>query len=70
MKTDTLNPAELRAAGYKALAEALGPLGMARFLRQFEPGSGDYTRDRENWLGNQSVQSIARRIRNRKKNRL
>ena len=70
MKTDTLNPAELRAAGCKALAEALGPLGMARFLRQFEPGSGDYTRDRENWLGNQSVQSIARRIRNRKKNRL
>ena len=70
MKTDTLNPAELRAAGCKALAEALGPLGMARFLRQFEPGSGDYTRDRENWLGNQSVQSIARRIRNRKKSRL
>ena len=70
MKTDTLNPAELRAAGCKALAEALGPLGMARFLRQFEPGSGDYTRDRENWLGNQSVQSIARRNRNRKKNRL
>lgn len=67
MKTDTLNPAELRAAGCKALAEALGPLGMARFLRQFEPGSGDYTRDRENWLGNQSVQSIARRIRSRKK---
>ena len=70
MKTDTLNPAELRAAGCKALAEALGPPGMARFLRQFEPGSGDYTRDRESWLGNQSVQSIARRIRNRKKNRL
>ena len=28
MKTETLNPAELRAAGYKALAAALGPLGM------------------------------------------
>ena len=43
MKTETLNSAELRTAGYKALAAALGPLGMARFLRQFEQGNGDYT---------------------------
>lgn len=34
MKADTLNPAELRAAGYKALAAVLGPRGMARFLLQ------------------------------------
>jgi hypothetical protein len=69
MKTDTLNPAELRTAGCKALADALGPLGMARFMRQFEQGNGDYTRDRKKLLGNQSVQAIARRIRSRKKNR-
>jgi len=67
MKTDTLNPAELRTAGCKALADALGPLGMARFLRQFEQGNGDYTRNRKKLLGNQSVQTIARRIRSRKK---
>jgi hypothetical protein len=69
MKTDTLNPAELRTAGCKALAEALGPVGMARFLRQFERGNGDYTRDRRKWLGDQSVRTVARRIRTRKKNR-
>jgi len=69
MKTEMLNPAELRTAGYKALAGALGPLGMARFLRQFEQGSGNYTRDRKEWLANQSVQTIAQRIRSRKKNR-
>jgi len=69
MKADTLNPAELRAAGYKALANALGPLGMARFLRQFEQGNGDYTRDRRKWLHDHSVQSAAQRIRSRKKNR-
>jgi hypothetical protein len=67
MKTDTLNPVELRTAGYKALADALGPLGMARFLRQFEQGNDDYTRDRKKQLGNQSIQTIARRIRSRKK---
>ncbi|HEY5042447.1 MAG TPA: hypothetical protein VIK53_10630 [Verrucomicrobiae bacterium] len=70
MKTDTLNPAALRTAGCKALADALGPLGMARFLRQFEQGNGDYTRDRKKLSGNQSVQAIVRRIRSRKKNRL
>jgi hypothetical protein len=69
MKTELLNPAELRTAGYKALAGALGPLGMARFLRQFERGSGNYTRDSKVWLANQSVQTIAQRIRSRKKNR-
>jgi hypothetical protein len=67
MKTDTLNPADLRTAGCKALADALGPLGMARFLRQFEQGNGDYTRDRKKLLGNPSVRTIARRVRSRKK---
>ena len=67
--SDTLNPAELRAAGYKALAEALGPHDMARFLRQFERGNGDYARERHQWLRDQSVQTVAQRIRARKKNR-
>ncbi|MDE3068136.1 MAG: hypothetical protein KGJ60_11375 [Verrucomicrobiota bacterium] len=69
MKTDTLNPAELRSAGCQALAEALGPLGMARFLRQFERGNGDYTRDRKSWLRDSSIQTVAQRIRRRKKSR-
>ena len=69
MKTDMLNPAELRAAGYKALAAALGPLGMARFLLQFEHGHGDYTRERRQHLLDKSVSTVAARIRARKKTR-
>jgi hypothetical protein len=69
MKTEMLNPAELRAAGYKALAAALGPLGMARFLLQFEHGHGDYTRERREHLRDKSVSSVAARIRARKKTR-
>ncbi len=68
MKTEAFNPAELRTAGCKALAHALGPLGMARFLRQFEQGNGDYTRDRKKWL-REPLQTVSRRIRNRKKPR-
>jgi hypothetical protein len=69
MKTEMLNPAELRAAGYKALAAALGPLGMARFLLQFEHGHGDYTRERREHLRDKSVATTAARIRARKKTR-
>ncbi len=29
----------------------------------------DYTRDRKKWLADKSVQAVAQRIRNRKKNR-
>jgi hypothetical protein len=70
MKAELLNPAELRAAGYKALADALGPLGMARFLLQFEHGHGDYTRERQQRTAKDSVQTIAERIRARKKKRV
>lgn len=70
MKVDALSPVELRAAGYKALADALGPLGMAKFLRQFDQGNGDYTRERRRRLRDGSVQAVAKRIRARKKNRV
>ena len=69
MKTEMLNPAELRAAGYKALAAALGPLGMARFLLQFEQGNGDYTLERREHMRDKSVSTVAARIRARKKTR-
>lgn len=69
IKADKLNPAELRAAGCKALAAALGPLGMARFLLQFEHGHGDYTRERRTHLRDKSVSTVTARIRGRKKAR-
>lgn len=40
-------PNEIRKAGIKALSDALGPVGMAMFLQQFDRGQGDYTKDRE-----------------------
>jgi len=46
----TLN--ELNDLAMDALLKALGPVDMIRFLRQFEHGSGDYTKDRHQWLDN------------------
>jgi hypothetical protein len=42
-----LTQAQIRQLGIEALTKALGPAGMARFMQQFEMGSGDYRRDRE-----------------------
>lgn len=41
---------EIRIAGLKALERELGPVGMARFLQQYELGKGDYTKERKNLL--------------------
>lgn len=46
----------------KALAKSLGPIGMVRFLQQFDTGSGDYTRERDKWLGEFSVRQIVDEI--------
>ncbi len=53
---------EVRRKGLEALVRELGPLGMARFLQQFESGSGDYTAERDQWLGDDDVQTLAARI--------
>ena len=48
MKVRTLN--EIRKRGIEALAKALGPIGMVRFIQSFDLGKGDYTRERFQWL--------------------
>lgn len=67
MSIQTLNPAVIRKLGIEALAKALGPVGMARFLQQFEGGMGDYTREREQWLKGLKVKDIIEEIKDRRK---
>ena len=48
-ETELLNvnsAAAVRVAGLRALSEALGPVGMVRFLQQLEDGRGDYTKEK------------------------
>ena len=54
---------QIRNRGVEALAEALGPVGMVRFLQQFDTGSGDYTRDRGQWLRDFTVRKVVKEIR-------
>jgi hypothetical protein len=41
---------EVRKEGIQALTKTLGPVDMARFIQSFETGSGDYTKERHDWL--------------------
>jgi len=41
------DPMEIRAVGMKALKEALGPVGMVRFMQQYDLGYGDYTKEKQ-----------------------
>jgi hypothetical protein len=40
------------------LRRELGLDGLARFLRVYRAGSGDYTRDRHRWLEGASIEEI------------
>jgi hypothetical protein len=57
-----MTPLEINRLGHKVLIEALGFDGMIRFLRQFEPGSGDYTKERHHWLDRFTVEDIFTQI--------
>ncbi len=60
-KMDVRSINEIRKLGIDALAEALGPVDMARFLQSFDLGSGDYTKQRAKWL-DQSLEEIVAEI--------
>ena len=66
-KPTTMTLEEIRLAGLDALARELGPVGMVRFLQQFETGHGDYTRDRREWLGDCDVQAVVDDIESNRK---
>lgn len=53
---------QIRLAGLAALECELGPVGMIRFLQQYETGQGDYTQERHQWLGHPDVQTLAEKI--------
>jgi len=58
MTTTELTPVQLRERGYAVLLRELGPIDFIRFLQQFEPGQGDYTRDRGQWLDRLTPEQI------------
>ena len=61
-----MNLVEIRQKGVEALIHQLGPAGMIRFLQQFEPGQGNYSTDRHQLLGKQTVTELIAKIHQRR----
>jgi len=59
MSTKVMTLSEIRRTGIQLLTQNLGAVGMIRFLQQNDLGWGDYTKEREQWLGNPSLSEIA-----------
>jgi len=60
-----MTPVELNRKGFKALVDALGYADAIRFIRQFDHGSGDYTKERHQWLDELTLEDIWADIRQR-----
>jgi len=69
MKSETMSPPKIRKLGLEVLAKALGPVGMVRFLQQFDTGAGDYTKERIKWLKDLDIEMIVKEIKSRRKNK-
>lgn len=63
MKTETMTMEDIRLEGLDALSERLGPLGMVRFIQQYQRGHGDYSKERHALLNGTTVREIVTRIR-------
>ncbi len=53
-----MTPVELNRKGFNALVNALGYADAIRFIRQFDNGSGDYTKERHQWLDKLTIEDI------------
>ncbi|MEO5959948.1 MAG: hypothetical protein ABIZ49_08315 [Opitutaceae bacterium] len=53
---------KIRTRGLRALLRELGPVDTARFLRQFDPGKGDYTQERHAWLDGLAVDQVVQGV--------
>lgn len=60
MRTDKMTPEQIRLTGLEVLSRELGPVGMIRFLPQFETGRGDYSVERHQWLDSLTIEDIAK----------
>jgi hypothetical protein len=60
---DQLTDEQFERQALDVLRRELGPDGLARFLRLNRSGTGDYTRDREQWQKELTLDQILESIR-------
>ncbi len=69
MNTQPMTLDQIQNMGLEALMKALGPVGMVRFLQQFEIGKGDYSTERRNWLTEENIDILVQKIKKKRKSK-
>lgn len=62
-------PAEEQRDGFRALIRHLGSADALRFVRHFEPGEGDHTAERHQLFAGETVASLMKDIKERRRTR-
>jgi hypothetical protein len=62
MNIETRPISEISRRATHILFEKMGAVDTIRFLNQFSIGHGDYTKERENWLGDISLDDAISQI--------
>ena len=62
-KSSSMSAYQIRLEGWKALTERLGPAGAMRFMMQYDPGAGDYTKERQELFGDLDIEELLASIR-------
>jgi hypothetical protein len=70
MNLQTKDPNVIRKIGLESLTKGLGPFGMACFLRQYDMGEGNYTKEREELLKDISIEDVENELKALKNQKL
>ena len=63
---EQMSDEEFERHALAVLRRELGVDGLARFLRLYRAGSGDYTRDRHQWLEGATIEEIMAEVERRR----
>lgn len=62
-KARALSDYDVRREGWEALTERLGVAGAIRFLTQYDPGRGDYVRERRDLFAEATLEELIAKAR-------
>jgi hypothetical protein len=62
-----MTPVKLNRKGFKALIDTLGYADAIRFIQQFDNCSGNYTKERRQWLDKVSIDDFFSKMQKHKK---
>jgi len=57
-RSSSMSLYEIRMEGWKALTERLGPAGAMRFMMQYDPGHGDYSKERHELFADLELEDL------------